>query len=123
MRIAAMLALVPTIAHATCVTAAMLVFAGSTSMSETSFLSGNAPKIVDARIAVAPGDGGGDVQANRADPGAQPHAQPRAQPRVEIGEGRAGVADLARIGEGDNAEPLADPLAVFDRAFEKRQAP
>ena len=53
MRFAALLALWPTIAQATCATDAMLVFDGSTSMREANFLTGDTPKIEDARVAVA----------------------------------------------------------------------
>jgi len=53
MRFAALLALFPTVAQATCGADAMLVFDGSTSMREANFITGATPKIEDARVAIA----------------------------------------------------------------------
>ncbi|MEL6691149.1 MAG: vWA domain-containing protein [Pseudomonadota bacterium] len=52
MRLAALLALIPTIAQPNCTTDAMLVFDGSTSMAETAQFTGKLPKIAEARDAL-----------------------------------------------------------------------
>lgn len=53
MRLAALLALLPTIAQPNCTTDAMLVFDGSTSMLETGSFTGVLPKIAEARQALS----------------------------------------------------------------------